>query len=141
LKNEAQIDGSRQSPQQIEEIKFDIKEVEIAGQPLIQDVKMSFNKGDVIGIVGESGKGKSTLAKLIAKFRDCDGIYINQIPIAEIANEDYLKLVSYYSQNTPIITDTLLGNLNFGREPLQETAYEKLDFLGKFKNLGDLILE
>ena len=75
------------------------------------------------------------------KFRETDGIYINDIPISEIKNKDYLRKVSYYSQNTPIITDTLYNNLNFGRKKVSKAIYEAMPFLAKFINLDEMIVE
>jgi len=126
----------------IENIILDIKEVSIAGKVLIRNVSANFKRGDIVGIMGESGKGKSTLLKLIAKLRPSDGVFVNgNIPISSIKNVDYLRLVSYYSQYTPIISGTVLDNLNFGRKPIGEDEYKNLSFLGKFDDLNESILE
>ena len=134
-------DGSKPMPAKIESIKFDIDKVNILDKNLLNNVKMEFKKGDIVGVMGESGTGKSTLLKLIPKFRETDGIYINDIPISEIKNKDYLRKVSYYSQNTPIITDTLYNNLNFGRKKVSKAIYEAMPFLAKFINLDEMIVE
>ncbi len=134
-------DGSKPMPAKIESIKFGIDKVNILDKNLLNNVKMEFKKGDIVGVMGESGTGKSTLLKLIPKFRETDGIYINDIPISEIKNKDYLRKVSYYSQNTPIITDTLYNNLNFGRKKVSKAIYEAMPFLAKFTNLDEMIVE
>lgn len=134
-------DGTLDMPSEIESISFDIDSVDIYDKNLLNDIHMSFKKGDIVGIKGESGTGKSTLVKLIPKFRSVEGIYINDIPIEKIKNEEYLKNISYYSQNTPIISDTIYNNLNFGRKPVQKSVYENLKFLSKFNNLDEMIIE
>lgn len=134
-------DGTLDMPSEIESISFDIDSVDIYDKNLLNDIHMSFKKGDIVGIKGESGTGKSTLVKLIPKFRSVEGIYINNIPIEKIKNEEYLKNISYYSQNTPIISDTIYNNLNFGRKPVQKSVYENLKFLSKFNNLDEMIIE
>lgn len=134
-------DGTLDMPSEIESINFDIDSVNIYDKNLLNNVHMSFKKGDIVGIKGESGTGKSTLVKLIPKFRSVEGIYINDIPIEKIKNEEYLKSISYYSQNTPIISDTIYNNLNFGRKPVQKSVYENLKFLSKFNNLDEMIIE
>lgn len=134
-------DGTLDMPSEVKSIRFDINSVDIYDKNLLNDIHMSFNKGDIVGIKGESGTGKSTLVKLIPKFRSVKGIYINDIPIEKIKNEEYLKNISYYSQNTPIISDTIYNNLNFGRKPVQKSVYENLKFLSKFNNLDEMIIE
>lgn len=134
-------DGTLDMPSEVKSIRFDINSVDIYDKNLLNDIHMSFKKGDIVGIKGESGTGKSTLVKLIPKFRSVKGIYINDIPIEKIKNEEYLKNISYYSQNTPIISDTIYNNLNFGRKPVQKSVYENLKFLSKFNNLDEMIIE
>ena len=134
-------DGTLDMPSDVKNIRFDINSVDIYDKNLLNDIHMSFKKGDIVGIKGESGTGKSTLVKLIPKFRSVKGIYINDIPIEKIKNEEYLKNISYYSQNTPIISDTIYNNLNFGRKPVQKSVYENLKFLSKFNNLDEMIIE
>lgn len=134
-------DGTLDMPDDVRSIRFDIDSVDIYDKNLLNNVHMSFKKGDIVGIKGESGTGKSTLVKLIPKFRSVEGIYINDIPIEKIKNVEYLKNISYYSQNTPIISDTIYNNLNFGRKPVQKSVYENLKFLSKFNNLDEMIIE
>ena len=134
-------DGTLDMPDDVKSISFDIDSVNIYDKNLLNNVHMSFKKGDIVGIKGESGTGKSTLVKLIPKFRSVEGIYINDIPIEKIKNVEYLKNISYYSQNTPIISDTIYNNLNFGRKPVQKSVYENLKFLSKFNNLDEMIIE
>lgn len=134
-------DGNRKMPDNIENIKFKIKSVDILDKNLINDINLEFKKGDVVGIMGESGTGKSTFVKLIPKFRYVEGISINDIPIEEIRNDEYRQKVSYYSQNTPIITDTIYNNLNFGRDNVDKESYENMRFLSKFTNLDEVIVE
>lgn len=134
-------DGTLDMPDNVKSISFDIDSVNIYDKNLLNNVHMSFKKGDIVGIKGESGTGKSTLVKLIPKFRSVEGIYINDIPIEKIKNVEYLKNISYYSQNTPIISDTIYNNLNFGRKPVQKSVYENLKFLSKFNNLDEMIIE
>lgn len=134
-------DGTLDMPDDVRSISFDIDSVDIYDKNLLNNVHMSFKKGDIVGIKGESGTGKSTLVKLIPKFRSVEGIYINDIPIEKIKNVEYLKNISYYSQNTPIISDTIYNNLNFGRKPVQKSVYENLKFLSKFNNLDEMIIE
>lgn len=141
LSNEREIDGMVDAPKTVENISFEIDKIGIGDKVLIEDVKMNFKKGDIVGIVGESGTGKSTLVKLVSKFRNSKKVCLNGIDIADIKNSEYFKLISYYSQNTPIITDTIYNNLNFGRKSVDKKVYEDMKFLKKFENLDEMIVE
>lgn len=132
--------GSR-TIEKIDTINFDVKEVVVKDKVLLTNIHFAAKRGDIIGIMGGSGLGKSTLLKMLMKFRTADGIFVDGVPISEIDNTSYRMLVSYYSQNTPIITDTLYNNLNFGRVPVTTSNYKELKFLEKFENYDEVILE
>ena len=140
ITNAFEVDG-KQPLQKIDDIFVSIPEVSIGGNVLLRDVSMQFKKGDIIGIIGGSGMGKSTLVKLIAKFRPSQSIQVNGVVISDLQNKDYLTRVSYYSQQAPIISGTILENLNFGRKPSSEDTYKVIEFLNKFENLQEIILE
>lgn len=141
LIEEREEDGDQAWTEPIRSLRMDIPEVKVGEKVLLEEVKLCFRRGDVIGVQGESGTGKSTLLKLLPKFRPVEGIYINEKPIRAIRNSDYLKRVAYYSQNAPIISDTLYHNLNFGRKELPQKIYRGLAFLRKFENLDEEIIE
>jgi len=140
IENSQEQNGFKQISK-IDTIRFDIDKVTIGSKTLVNNVTCDFKRGNIVGIMGESGKGKSTLAKLIVKFRDARGIYVDDIPLSDIRNEDYLKRVSYYSQNAPIISDSIINNINFGRMSVTEKDCKSLSFLNKFTDLDEVILE
>ena len=125
---------------EISKIKIDLPSLVIKDKELAKGILLEAKKGDIIGIIGESGRGKSTLAKLIAKIRHSEFVYINDIPLNKIDNHSYRTKVSYFSQNTPIVTDTIINNINFGIENTTNN-YNNIKFLKKFVNLDEMLLE
>ena len=99
----------------IHEVNLDIDELSIKGKHLASNIKGNYKKGDIVWIKGESGTGKSTLAKLFPKFRTTDSIYINGVDIRDIKNKSLRTKVDYLSQNVPIIKGTLRENLFFNK--------------------------
>lgn len=72
--------------------------------------------GDIVYIEGSSGVGKSSLMKLLLKFRDSSGIKINDIEIDQINSTSLRKLIFYFSQDFTLLPMSIRENVLFGRE-------------------------
>lgn len=116
----AERDGTKDIDH-IREITLDIKRLCADGKYLAGNIKGKFEKGNIVWIQGESGSGKSTLVKLLLKFREIEGIYIDNTDISEITNRSLRAYVEYLSQNVPIIKGTLRENLFLNRKWDEET--------------------
>ena len=111
----------------ITEVAFDLPELKIKDRVLAHDIIGSYKKGDVVWVQGASGTGKSTLMKLLPKFRQSDGVYINGLDIREIDNRSLRSHLEYLSQQVPIIKGTLRDNLFFNREYSQAVEEQMKD--------------
>jgi len=133
IENNFESDGESELLE-INNIVIDSKEIRLGEQLLIEDVYLVANRGDIIGITGDSGSGKSTIAKFLLKFREINNIKINDIDIRKYTNESLRRKISYYSQNTPILSKTLADNISMGRS-IENEEFEKLfkiDFIKEF---------
>lgn len=74
----------------------------------------SVYRGQVVYLMGPSGSGKSSLLKLLLKFRPGNGILINNTPIHKISNASLRSRIAYLSQNTTILSRSLEENIGFG---------------------------
>ncbi|MBI4345737.1 MAG: ABC transporter ATP-binding protein [Elusimicrobia bacterium] len=84
--------------------------------PSVQDVSFTLRKGETLALVGESGAGKSTVARLLLRLFDPSAgrILVDGSPLAELRREDWTRLVGVVSQDTFVFDDTLENNVKYG---------------------------
>lgn len=97
----------------VQEISFSVHELKAGDRILKVRLEGTFCPGDVVLIKGPSGTGKSTLAKALVKFRECEGISLNGRDIRTYTNASLRKRINYLPQNTPIIKGSMEDNLRF----------------------------
>ena len=80
---------------------------------ILKDINLSVSKGEIIGIKGESGSGKSTILNLLLHFFNVpdNTIYYNDIDINQINTKSLRENVTMVSQYTYLFKDTILNNL------------------------------
>ena len=88
---------------------------------IFKDVNITINKGDVVGIIGPSGAGKTTFVDvLLGLLQNTSGsIYIDN---QKLSNQNVLKWrkkLSYVPQTAYILDDTIESNIAFGIEKNQ----------------------
>ncbi|MBO4266280.1 MAG: ABC transporter ATP-binding protein [Lachnospiraceae bacterium] len=95
---------------------------------ILDNLSIVIKKGEAVGIIGESGTGKSTLADILLRLYkpQAGGIYMDGIDISTIPNT-WSRVVSYVPQNVFLMDDTIRGNVMFGTEEADdERVWETL---------------
>lgn len=94
--------------------------------PILSDIDLDVPAGTKLGILGETGSGKSTLVSLIARFYDptrgrvlIDGKDVREWPLETVRNQ-----VSIVAQETFLFSDTIAGNISFGLPQNEENCKE-----------------
>ena len=97
--------------------------------PVVKGMTLTCRPGTVTALVGPSGGGKSTLAKLIARFWDVDSgaIRIGGADVREQTDEQLMGSMALVFQDAMIASDTIANNIALGkpeatREQVVETA-------------------
>ncbi|QGS51657.1 ABC transporter ATP-binding protein [Spiroplasma tabanidicola] len=117
---------------------------------VLPTINISFEKGKSYAFVGETGVGKSTIAKMLLRFYDVTTgeLLINGINIKNLDLANYLSHVGYVEQEPQILYGTVMDNLKYslGWEATHEKAIEaskkaKLhDFIETLPDKYDTIL-
>ena len=108
---------------------------------IFHDLNLTINKGDIIGIIGESGSGKSTFVDLITGIlKPISGnILVNKKKIHENLG-DWQKLIGYVPQEIFILDDTILNNISYGKE-IDDTDIREIKNLIKLVDLEQTIIK
>lgn len=110
---------------------------------LLEKNSLKIEKGNIIGLLGNSGNGKTTLSKILLGFyKPSEGEVIinNEKSINQLNIFDYRNKIGYLSQEIEIFNETILYNITLGEEVNQEKINEILSypifiiFLQKFNN-------
>ena len=106
---------------------------------ILRDIRMHAEKGEIIGIVGESGCGKSTFLKLLLRFWQKSGgsICYNGIDIDRIDSENLLDNVTMVSQVTYLFDETIADNLRIAK---QDATEEELISACRLASVHDFIM-
>ncbi len=92
--------------------------------------KISFkvNKGETLALVGASGSGKTTIARLASRFWDVSSgeVLIGGKNIKEYSKEVLMNNISFVFQNTQLFKTTLRENICFGRDVSDKEIEEAL---------------
>ena len=84
---------------------------------IIENMNLTINFKDKIGLVGESGIGKSTLIRLLLRFYDVTSgqILINDIDIKEYSLQDLRQRIGTLEQDTFLFNDSIAANIALGK--------------------------
>lgn len=87
-----------------------------ANQKAVDDVSFTIPQGNTVALVGASGGGKTTIARLVPRFWEAtEGkVLIGGINVREIAPEELMKYISFVFQNTKLFKTSLLENIKYG---------------------------
>ena len=104
---------------------------------ILDNFNLEMNTNNIIGIVGKSGKGKSTIAKLIIKMYKYEGnIYIDNIDLQNIDTNYLRSNIIYVNQNSKLFDKNINHNLFYGCK--DKSSIDKLNIIMKYENIRKL---
>ena len=106
---------------------------------VVENLNLIINVKDKIGLVGESGIGKSTLIRLLLRFYDVTSgeILINGVNIKEYSLIDLRNRIGTLQQDTFIFDDTIKANIALGKP---DASDEEIINAAKMAGIHELIM-
>ena len=88
------------------------------GEELMDGINFSLKKGQTLGILGETGSGKSTIIQLLMRFYDVNSgsVRINGEDIRGIPPDEFFPKFGVCFQRDVLFMDTIRENIDFGRD-------------------------
>lgn len=110
--------------------------------PVLKNISFTLPAGRVLGILGRTGCGKSTLARLIVRFYDpvSGHIYLDGQPLKSIRTEELRKSIAYVTQEVQLFHASVRDNITFFNPAIEDsliikTIYE-MGLKDWYENLG-----
>ncbi|MFZ4719237.1 MAG: ABC transporter ATP-binding protein [Ilumatobacteraceae bacterium] len=98
----------------------------VADRPVLQDVDLTIAPGEVVGFVGASGGGKSTLLQLLLGLREpTSGVVLaGDRPLPTLDRADWVRRVAFVPQAAHLVRGSIADNIRFFREGISDAAVE-----------------
>lgn len=119
---EEQPEAEQNMYEEIEKIEGDIEIKNVTfrygnRKPALDNVSFTIPKGKKVALVGASGSGKTTMAKLLLKYYEPENGYIaiDGVDIHEISNKSLRKAISYVPQTIELFSKSIYDNIRVSR--------------------------
>ncbi len=107
-------------------IEFKNVSFSYGGENVLDTISFKVNKGERVALVGSSGSGKTTVARLAARFYDITSgeIFIGGINIKDFEKEALMKKIAFVFQNSKLFKMSLRENLLIGKSNATDEEIE-----------------
>jgi ATP-binding cassette subfamily B multidrug efflux pump len=116
------------------QIEFRHLNFQYNGVPVLKEIDLMIRPGMVVGIVGHTGSGKSTLVNMIPRLFDIppNTVFIDGMEIHKIPLETLRMHIGMVPQDTFLFSDTIVQNILFG---VDETSMDKVTWAAETAQL------
>ncbi|NYF55160.1 ABC transporter ATP-binding protein [Micromonospora purpureochromogenes] len=94
------------------------------GTPILVGLDLRVPAGQTVALIGPTGAGKSTVAKLLARFHDPDSgaVELDGIDLRDLADPELRRAVVLVTQENHLFSGTVAENIRFGRPGADDAA-------------------
>jgi ABC-type multidrug transport system fused ATPase/permease subunit len=118
--------GARPLPRVAGRIELDRLVFAYGAEPVIHGLELDVPAGGCVALVGESGGGKSTTAKLVARFYDPDAgaVRVDGIDLRDVQLRSYRRQLGVVLQDPFLFSGTIADNIRFARPDASDEEIE-----------------
>ncbi len=86
-------------------------------RPALENINLTIQKGQKVALVGGSGSGKSTMAKLLLKYYEPETgeILVDGVSLTEFTSQSVRRGISYVPQNIELFSKSIFENIRMGK--------------------------
>lgn len=123
-------DGSFQAQQRSLHSTVEFRHVTFAypgaDEPILKDISFEAHPGETTAIIGGTGRGKSTILKLIPRLYDplFGEVLVDGVNVKEYKVEELRAMIGYVPQKNVLFSGDIASNLNFGKESGTEANWK-----------------
>lgn len=109
-------------------------------EPVLKDISFEIKPGEMVGILGKTGSGKSTIVELLLRTYNVDDqmIYFDDYDINQIKVKSLRSHIGYVPQDNFLFSDTIKNNIGFAFDSIDD---EKLIEVAKLADIHDNVME
>ncbi|HYX23417.1 MAG TPA: ABC transporter ATP-binding protein [Thermoanaerobaculia bacterium] len=112
--------GAREVATVREAIAYERVSFSYEERPVLREVSLTIQAGEIVALVGPSGAGKSTLVNLLPRFFDPSSgrLTLDGVDIRDIKLKSLRALIGIVTQDTVLFNDSIRNNIAYGRSDL-----------------------
>ena len=124
IKNNAEVPSKIEGSIEFKDVSFTYDDTNIAA---LQHINLKLENGKILGILGNTGSGKTTLISLIARLYDVKSgeILIDAQPIEQLNLDNLRQSMGFVPQEAFLFSDTIKNNIKFGDESASDEKIEE----------------
>lgn len=107
---------------------------------ILNDISVSIEKGEMVGVLGRTGSGKSTFVDLLLRLYNVKkgSLYLDDHDIMSMPIHQVRDQIAYVPQDNFLFSDTILNNIGFSEPAMPE---EKASYYAKLADVHDNIAD